>query len=127
MAFSTFTAPGATRVTSVLSGSPGDTLLISGGARIFGVQLHQAMTSGQPLFFYDGAPSSGGPGAAANSGKPIVGCVPTPTLVSGQVSPAAYGVFPLIGYAYSGVSAFSTSGQPGYSLFWTPEKPQAGY
>ena len=128
MAASTFMAPGATRVATVFSGTAGgDALIYSGSCRVFGVQLHQASTSGQPMFFYDGAAVSGGPGAAANAAKPVVGVVPSPTLVSGQVAPVNYGVIPLMGFCWSGLSYFSTSGQVGFSLFYTPEKVQPGY
>jgi hypothetical protein len=130
--YSGATAPGLTGAYGAVAvGS--DVLLFSGQGRLDLVMTHQATQSGLAVVFYDaGAPVSGGP--LYTSGHRVVGVIPpvnrsTGGAVSGQTNPvdAAPGVpIPVSIPFFSGLCVNSRSGQPGFSVSWTPEKYSFG-
>ncbi len=101
-----------------------DVMIYSGAGRLNSVMPHVQMVSGLAVFFYDGiAAISGGPLAA--SGHQIIGVIP-PTyggsFVSGGAVPAPTGQPINIDMPFrNGLCFNSRSGQPGFTLSYTPE------
>jgi len=106
------------------SGTPGDVLILSGAGRLNRVLPHVQMQSGLAVYFYDsGTATSGGPFPL--SGHPVVGVIPptwTPAMQSGAF------IVPLTGEALdidlpfsSGLCVAMKSGQPGFTVGYTPE------
>ncbi len=134
----TLTTVGGTQTGSILSGAVAptttgtvgafatgsDVMFFSGNGRLDGGFLHQQVNSGVAVVFYDGAaPVSGGPISA--SGHKVIG-----VLLGGgpQVSGFA-SQFPGAGLVQfgvpftSGLCVNSRSGQPGFTITFTPEQP----
>jgi hypothetical protein len=103
---------------TVATGS--DVLLFSGPGRFDGGFVHQNLTSGQAIFFYDGAAAvSGGPIAA--SGHIVLGVLnPAVSLISGAYNADRGGLIPFGTQFNSGLCVASKSGQPGFTASWTP-------
>lgn len=104
-----------------------DILLYSGAGRLKDILPHVQLLSGLPVVFYDaGAVASGGPFAA--SGHKIVGVLPGSTQ---STAPAGSGVniaifpndwvFALDQPFQSGLCVATKSGQPGFTVTYTPE------
>ena len=131
--FSGQVAPGLTGAPgAVAAGS--DVLICSGAGRLNTIIPHNVMQSGIPVYFYDaGVAISGGPLAA--SGHRIVGVLPATyngaqnvgtTPASGAAGWAMLGMtstapivvdMPFL----SGLCLNSRSGQPGFTVSYTPE------
>jgi hypothetical protein len=138
--------PGGFQTASIFSGQvapnlaacPGavaggsDVLLFSGAGRLDDILQHVQMASGQPVFFYDSAvPTSGGPFAL--SGHKIVGVLPgtwaggIATTASGATAAPTSFVNPVFATRLpfqSGLCVNSRSGQPGFTVAWSPEPAQ---
>lgn len=107
-------APGA-----VAAGS--DTLLFSGAGRLNRIQPHVGLQSGVAVVLYDAAVAASG-GPIVSSGHIVIGVVPPMTGLSGTLTltnPIEVNI-PF----NSGLCVATRSGCPGFTVSWTPEKPQ---
>lgn len=120
---------GGSRVACVFSGAAGgDANLWVGGGRLDKAQLHPwavSVMSGKPVIFYDAAAAvSGGPLPA--SGHKIVGVLAFDTnaadqIGSGLATGSQGGKVREFGFVFtSGLCCTGTSGQPGFSVSFTP-------
>ena len=109
-------APGAFNVAA-------DVMFFSGAGRLDTVSVNTPTTSGTPLVFYDAsAPISGGPAAA--SGHKFLCSIPLfPAGAASGVAPSVQPGTPItIGIPFqSGLCCRTTSGQPTFTVCWTPE------
>lgn len=128
-------APSTTLGGALITGS--DVMLASGGGRLDQATIFPPFSSGLQLhvIFYDAAaPVSGGPIAA--SGHRVLGYLPdVVSLVSGQApvsgNVGATSLFDVLTGVprqfatpfQSGLCYNSRSGQPGFTVSWTPEAP----
>lgn len=112
---------GGTKTFTKFSGTAGgDANIVVGGGRLDAVLLHHSAipgASGVAIVFYDSAVAvSGGP--LATSGHKIVGAISPTSTISGALTPPQ--VLDL-GFVFtSGLCHTSASGQPGFSVSYTP-------
>lgn len=115
------------QVAPVLVGVPGgvavgsDVMIASGRGRLCQIVPHQSFLSlsGVQVNFYDSdSPISGGP--IPTSGHDLVGSIAAGWGVSGQFTPAGYPININMPYQ-SGLCVNSRSGQPGFTVSWSPE------
>lgn len=120
----TYSIPGGNQTFVRFSGTAGgDVAITSGTGRVNMIVPHTTALSGQAVLLYDSAVArSGGPAAA--SGHVILGGIPAspPTGASGTFA-AALPIVLNVPF-FSGLCVTGASGQVGFTVVFSNEKPQ---